>query len=120
MFSLVRVFVKITLRGSLKVLLCVLGGLEILMKNFEKRSAEYQKCLVARDDKPGKVKKQFSDIKKLTREEARKPKLQKTTFSASFNFITQYKTLLPHLKTMISNHLPILYSNQQTSKANVL
>ena len=65
MFSLVRVFVKITLRGSLKVLLCVLGGLEILMKDFEKRSAEYQKCLVARDDKPGKVKKQFSDIKNL-------------------------------------------------------
>ena len=86
------------------------------MKNFEKRSAEYQKCLVARDDKPGKVKKQFSDITKLTREEARKPKLQKTTFSASFNFITQYKTLLPHLKTMISNHLLILCSNQQTRK----
>ena len=102
------------------MLLSVLGGLEILMKNFEKVSAEYQKCLVARDDKPGEVKKQFSDIKKLTGEEARKPKLQKTTFSASFNFITQYKTLLPDLKTMISNHLPILYSNQQTSKANIL
>ena len=36
---------------------------------------------MAWDCKPGRVKKQFSDIKKLTREEARKLKLHKTTFS---------------------------------------
>ena len=35
-------------------------------------SAEYQNDLIARDYKPGKVNKQFSDIKKLTREEARR------------------------------------------------
>ena len=34
------------------------------------------------------MKKQFLDIKKLTREEARKPKLLKTTFSTSCNLIT--------------------------------
>ena len=61
----------------------------------------------------GKVKKQFSDIKKLTREEVRKPKLLKTTFSTSCNLITQYNHLLPNLKTIMRNHLPILYSNQQ-------
>ena len=57
--------------------------------------------------------KEFSDIKKLTREEARKPKLLKTTFSTSCNLISQYNSLLPNLKTIIRNHLPILYSNQQ-------
>ena len=49
-------------------------------KKFEKRSAEYENYLIARDCKPGKVKKQFLDIKKLTKVEARKPKLFKTTF----------------------------------------
>ena len=82
-------------------------------EKFEKHSTEYQKYLIARDYKPGKVKKQFSDIKKLTREEARKPKLLKTTFSTSCNLIIQYNPLLPNLKTIIRNHLPILYSNQQ-------
>ena len=67
----------------------------------------------ARDYKPGKVKKQFSDIKKLTREEARKPKLLKTTFCTSCNLITQYSLLFPNLKTIIRKHLPILYSNLQ-------
>ena len=41
-------------------------------EKFEKHSAEYQNYLIARDCKPGKVKKnQFSDIKKLTRIEKR-------------------------------------------------
>ena len=82
-------------------------------EKFEKHSTEYQNYLIARDYKPGKVKKQFSDIKKLTREEARKPKLLKTTLSTSCNLITQYNSLLPNLKTIIRKHLPILYSNQQ-------
>ena len=68
---------------------------------------------IARDYKPGKVKKQFSDIKKLTREEAKKTKLLKTTFSTSCNLITQHNLLFPNLKTIIRKHLPILYSNQQ-------
>ena len=77
-------------------------------------SAEYQNYLIARDYKPGKVKKLFSNIKKVTIEEAGKPKLLKTTFSTSCNLITQYNPLLPNLKTIIRNHLPILYSNQKT------
>ena len=59
------------------------------------------------------MKKQFSDIKKLTREEARKSKLLKTDFSTSYNLITQYNLFLPNLKIIIRKHLPILYSNQQ-------
>ena len=79
----------------------------------ETHSAQYQNYLIARDYEPGKGKKQFSDIKKLSREEARKSKLLKTTFSASLNLITQYNPLLPNLKTIIRKHLPILYINQQ-------
>ena len=82
-------------------------------EKLEKHSAEHQNYFIARDYMSGKVKKQFSDIKKLTREEVRKPKLLKTTFSTSCNLITQYNPLLPNLKTIIRKHLPILYSNQQ-------
>ena len=43
----------------------------------------------------------------------RKPKLLKITFSTSCDLIAQYNPLLNNLKTIIRNHLPILYSNQQ-------
>ena len=49
------------------------------------------------DKKAGKVKKRFSDIKNLTREEAKKPELQNATFSTSCSLITQYNSLLPNL-----------------------
>ena len=111
MFCLVRVFLKITLKASLKVLLYVLEGFAILMRNL--KSILQNIKTIARDYKPGKVKKQFSDIKKLTREEAKKTKLLKTTFSTSCNLITQHNLLFPNLKTIIRKHLPILYSNQQ-------
>ena len=64
------------------------------------------------DKKAGKVKKQFSDIKNLTREEAKKPELQKTTFSTSCNLITQYNSLLPNLMVFcgkISNSCRLPY-----------
>ena len=82
-------------------------------ETFKKHSAEYQNYLLARDYKPGKVKKQFSDIKNLTREETRKLKLLKTNFFTSCDLVTQYNPLLPNLKTIIRNHLPFLYNNQQ-------
>ena len=59
------------------------------------------------------MQKDFLDIKNLTREEARKPKLLKITFSPSCNLIAKYNPLLPNLKTIIRNPLPVLYSNQQ-------
>ena len=74
-------------------------------KNFEKHGAEYQNYLVARDYKPGKVKKQFSDIKQLIREE--------DYTIINFNLIPQYNPLLPNLKIIKRNHLLILCSNQQ-------
>ena len=40
----------------------------------EKCSKEYQNYFIARDYKPRKVRKQFSDIRNISREEARQPK----------------------------------------------
>ena len=82
-------------------------------EKFEKHSAKYQGYLISRDYKLDKAKKQLSDTKKLNREKVRKLKLPKTTFSTSCNLITQYNPLFHNLKTIIRNHLPILYSNQQ-------
>ena len=78
---------------------------------FEERSVQYQKYLVARDYKPSKVKKkQFSDVRKISREEARRCK-NNNNFSASRGLITQYDPLLPNIKTIIKNHLPVLHSS---------
>ena len=94
-------FLKNNIESILKVVALRLRRIGDSDEKFEKHSAEYQNYLIARDYKPGRVKKQFSDIKKLTGEEARKPKLLKTTFSTSCNLITQYNPLLPNLKTII-------------------
>ena len=77
---------------------------------FEKRSKEYQNYFIARDYKPRKVRKQFSDIRNISREE--KPKTHNERFSSSCNLITQYNPLLPNFKTIIKKHLPVLHSNQ--------
>ena len=64
-------------------------------EKYKKRSIEYQNNLISRDYEPGNVKKQFSDITNLIREEARKPKLQEAIFSTSCNLITEYNPMLP-------------------------
>lgn len=72
---------------------------------FEKRSAEYEKYLIARDYEPGKVKKQFSDA----REESSRPKPE-SNFSTLFNLITQYNQMLFNIK-ISSKTLLKLYEN---------
>ena len=79
---------------------------------FEERSVQYQKYLVARDYKPSKVKKQFSDVRNISREEARRPK-NNNNISASCNLITQYNPLLPNIKTIIRKHLPVLHGSHE-------
>ena len=98
MFSLVRVFLN---ENILKGAALCLRTISYSDEEPKKHSAEYQNYLITRDQKPGKVKKQFLDIKKLTRDEARKPKLQKSIFPTSCNLITQYNPLLPNLKTIL-------------------
>ena len=79
---------------------------------FEERSVQYQKYLVARDYKPSKVKKQFSDVRNISREQARRPK-NNNNFSTSCNLIMQYNPLLPNIKTIIEKHLPVLHSSHK-------
>ena len=73
------------------------------------RSEEYQKYLIARDYKPHKVRRQFSNIKSITRSEARKSKLQGEY--KSFPLITEYNPLLTNLNSVIKRNLPLLYSD---------
>ena len=80
---------------------------------FEERSVQYQKYLVAGDYKPSKVKKQFSDVRNISREEARRPK-NNDNFSASCKLITQYNPLLPNIKTIINKYWPVLHSSHET------
>ena len=76
---------------------------------FEERSVQYQKYLVARDYKPSKF---FSDVRNISKEEARRPK-NNNNFSASCNLITQYNLLLLNIKTIIKKHLPELHSSHE-------
>ena len=52
----------------------------MIMKNwdsddkFKESSVQCQKYLVARDYKPSKVKKQFSDVRNISSEQATRPK----------------------------------------------
>ena len=82
-------------------------------EKFNKRSEEYENYFIARDYKPSKVKKQFSEIKRLSRTEPKKPKTQNNSFSISCSLITQYNPLLPNLKNILRKHLPILYSERE-------
>ena len=79
---------------------------------FEERSVHYQKYLVARDYKPSKVKKQFSDVRNISRKETRRPK-NSNNFLALCKLTTQYNPLVPNIKTIIKKHLPVLYSSHE-------
>ena len=79
---------------------------------IEKRNAEYQKYLIARDYKPSKVKKQFSDIRNISREQANRPKI-KSNFSTTRNFIREYNPMLPNIKTIFKKYLSVLHSSQE-------
>ena len=81
----------------------------ILTKNL--KSVEYQNYFIARDYKPRRVRKQFSDIRNVSGEEAGQPKTHNEKFSTSSNLITQYNPLLPNIKTIVKKYLPVLHSN---------
>ena len=76
----------------------------------EKRSAEYQKYLIALDYKPSKVKKQFSDVRNISIEKTRIP-----NFSTLCNLITQYNPMLPNIKNVFKKMFTCI--TQQPSNA---
>ena len=71
-------------------------------ETFEKRSSEYQNYLIARNHKPSIVKKQFSEVKKKTRPEA-KQKLTKQDKVSDSKFITTYNPALPNIHNIIQS-----------------
>ena len=56
--------------------------------------------------------KSVSDVRNISREEARRPK-NNSNFSASCNLIIQYNPLLPNIKTIIKKNLPALHSSHE-------
>ena len=66
---------------------------------------------IARDYRPGSVKKQFEEVKKLIRSEARRPKL-KSNQVRKLNFFATYNPNLPNMDTPVKKYLPHLHSDE--------
>lgn len=98
-------FTYVKMMRFLKVLRYVRLRINYSDPKSEKRGAENEKYLIARDYEPGKVKKQFSDA----REESSRPKPE-SNFSTLFNLITQYNQMLFNIK-ISSKTLLKLYEN---------
>ena len=80
-------------------------------EKYDERSEEYQKYLIARDYQPGSVKRQFEEVKKLSRSEARRPKV-KSNQVRKLNFFTTYNPSLPNMDTLVKKYLPLLHSDK--------
>ena len=82
---------------------------------FDKRSLGYQNYSIARDHKPSTVKKYFSEVKNITRTEARKKQTKKDKVS-DIRFITTYNPALPNINKIIHDNLSILYTDEDMKK----
>ena len=87
----------------------------MVMKPSRKKSSEYQSYLIARDHKPSIVKKQFSEVKKKTRSEARQKQTKQDKVS-DLKFITTYNPALPNIHNIIQNNLSILHTDENMKK----
>ena len=77
----------------------------------DERSEENQKYLIARDYQPGSAKREFEEVKKLRRSEARRPKV-KPNQVRKLNFFTTYNPSLPNMDTLVKKYLPLLHSDE--------
>ena len=80
-------------------------------EKYNERSEEYQKYLIARDYQTGSVKRQFEEVKKLRRSEARRTKV-KSNQVRKLNFFTTYNPSLPNMDTLVKKYLPLLHSDE--------
>ena len=80
-------------------------------EKYDKRSEEYQKYLIAREFRIGSVKRQFEEVKKLSRSEVRRPKV-KSNQVRKLNFFTTYNPSLPNMDTLVKKYLPLLHSDE--------
>ena len=84
-------------------------------ETFEKRSSEYQNYLIARDHKPSIVKKQFSEVRKRTRSEAKQKQIKQSKVS-DLKFITTYNLAMPNIHNAIQSNLSILHTDENMKK----
>ena len=80
-------------------------------EKYDERSEEYQKYLIARDYQTESLKRQFEEVKKLSRSEARRPKV-KSNQVRKLNFFTTYNPSLPNMDTLVKKYLPLLHSDE--------
>ena len=85
----------------------------------DQRSEEYQKYLIARDYQPGSVKRQFEEVKKLSRSEARRPKVTSNQVR-KLNFFTTYNPSLPNIDTLVKKYLLLLHSDENLKELSLL
>ena len=54
----------------------------------------------------------FSDVRDISREKARRLKI-KNNFSTTCNLITEYNPMLPDIKAILKQYIPVLHSNHE-------
>ena len=72
--------------------------------------SEYQSYLIGREYNPILAKKQFEEVGRMTRTQARTSK-QKPNQVRKINFFISYNPSLPCMNTLIKKHLPLLHSD---------
>ena len=75
----------------------------------DKRAEEYQKYLTARYYQP--TRKQFDDVRDLSRSEARTTKA-KSNEVRKVIFFTTYNPSLPNMDALVKQYLPFLHSDE--------
>ena len=80
-------------------------------EKYDKQSEEYQKYFMVRDYQNGSVKRQFEEVKKLSRSEDQRPKVKSNQVRKP-NFFTTYNLSLPNMDAVVKKYLPILNSDE--------
>ena len=89
-------------------------------EKFESRANEYKQYLIARDYKPS-LDKQFQEVSKITRTEARAKRPNSNQVSRT-KFLTTYNPRLPKIDGIIRKHLSLVHSDdslKQLFPANI-
>ena len=79
-------------------------------QSFEFRANEYKQYLIVQHYKPLLVDKQFQEVSKITRTEAR-AKRPKNNQVSKIKLLTTYNPSLPKIDGIIRKHLPLLHSD---------
>ena len=84
-------------------------------EKYDERSEWYQKYLTAADYGPGSAKRQFQEVKNLSRSEDRRTKV-KSNQVRKFNFFTTYNPNVPNMDTLVKKYLLLLHSDKNLTE----